>query len=163
MTPCASRTAHRKMVPCARCPACVVLSSAKKKRYKLDKQDKFENISESYETFLQQTEIRYCYYRETYKVLGNTFGMLVIQVRPAELCEVLGVGPRRRQSNQEVLRTLDTGEKRKEEGPGTKWKNRTITLSPQASSSDLRPSETFHQSTKMQSCVVLAPQTSGVL
>lgn len=33
-----------------------------------------------FELFLTQTEIRFTYYKDTYKVLGNTFGMCVLQV-----------------------------------------------------------------------------------
>lgn len=31
--------------------------------------------------FVASTNIRYCYYSETHKILGNTYGMLVLQVR----------------------------------------------------------------------------------
>ncbi len=31
--------------------------------------------------FVASTNIRYCYYSDTHKVLGNTFGMCVLQVR----------------------------------------------------------------------------------
>lgn len=34
-----------------------------------------------FDLFIAATEIRYCYYSETYKILGNTFGMCVLQVR----------------------------------------------------------------------------------
>lgn len=30
--------------------------------------------------FVASTDIRYCYYHDTHKVLGNTFGMCVLQV-----------------------------------------------------------------------------------
>ncbi len=30
--------------------------------------------------FAASTEIRYCYYHDTHKILGNTFGMCVLQV-----------------------------------------------------------------------------------
>ena len=33
-----------------------------------------------FELFVASTNIRYCYYNETHKVLGNTFGMLILQV-----------------------------------------------------------------------------------
>ena len=33
-----------------------------------------------FELFIAATNIRYCYYHETHKILGNTFGMLVLQV-----------------------------------------------------------------------------------
>ena len=29
--------------------------------------------------FVASTSIRYCYYKETHKILGNTFGMVVLQ------------------------------------------------------------------------------------
>ena len=31
--------------------------------------------------FVASTNIRYCYYTDTHKILGNTFGMCVLQVR----------------------------------------------------------------------------------
>lgn len=34
-----------------------------------------------FELFIAATNIRYCYYNETHKILGNTFGMCVLQVR----------------------------------------------------------------------------------
>lgn len=34
-----------------------------------------------FELFVAATNIRYCYYNETHKILGNTFGMCVLQVR----------------------------------------------------------------------------------
>lgn len=33
-----------------------------------------------FELFVAATNIRYCYYNETHKILGNTFGMCVLQV-----------------------------------------------------------------------------------
>ena len=33
-----------------------------------------------FDLFVAATEIRYCYYAETYKILGQTFGMCVLQV-----------------------------------------------------------------------------------
>ena len=33
-----------------------------------------------FEMFIAATNIRYCYYSETHKILGNTFGMCVLQV-----------------------------------------------------------------------------------
>ena len=32
--------------------------------------------------FVASTDIRYCYYNDTHKILGNTFGMCVLQVSP---------------------------------------------------------------------------------
>jgi len=34
-----------------------------------------------FELFISATNIRYCYYAETHKILGNTYGMCVLQVR----------------------------------------------------------------------------------
>ena len=34
-----------------------------------------------FELFIAATDIRYCYYSETHKILGNTYGMCVLQVR----------------------------------------------------------------------------------
>lgn len=36
--------------------------------------------------FVACTKIRYCYYHETQKILGNTFGMCVLQVRCVKMC-----------------------------------------------------------------------------
>lgn len=38
------------------------------------------NEDDPFELFVASTNIRYCYYSETHKVLGNTFGMCVLQV-----------------------------------------------------------------------------------
>lgn len=32
------------------------------------------------EMFVSSTDIRYCYYSETHKILGNTYGMCILQV-----------------------------------------------------------------------------------
>ena len=34
-----------------------------------------------FELFIAATNIRYCYYADTHKILGNTYGMCVLQVR----------------------------------------------------------------------------------
>ena len=34
-----------------------------------------------FDLFIAATHIRYCYYSETFKILGSTFGMCVLQVR----------------------------------------------------------------------------------
>ena len=39
------------------------------------------NEDDPFELFVTATDIRYCYYHETHKILGNTFGMCVLQVR----------------------------------------------------------------------------------
>ena len=33
--------------------------------------------------FVASTTIRYCFYHDTHKILGNTFGMAVLQARPS--------------------------------------------------------------------------------
>ncbi|KAG5503868.1 hypothetical protein JIQ42_07386 [Leishmania sp. Namibia] len=38
-----------------------------------------EATKEAFQTFLAQTSIRFCKYRETHKILGQTFGMAVLQ------------------------------------------------------------------------------------
>ncbi|RNA28998.1 N-acetyltransferase 10 [Brachionus plicatilis] len=37
------------------------------------------NDDDPFELFVASTNIRYCYYNETHKILGNTYGMLVLQ------------------------------------------------------------------------------------
>lgn len=39
------------------------------------------NEDDPFELFVASTNIRYCYYSETHKILGNTYGMCVLQVR----------------------------------------------------------------------------------
>lgn len=36
--------------------------------------------------FVASTSIRYCYYHETHTILGNTYGMCVLQVSTARAC-----------------------------------------------------------------------------
>jgi N-acetyltransferase 10 len=38
------------------------------------------NEDDPFELFILSTNIRYCYYAETHKILGNTFGMCILQV-----------------------------------------------------------------------------------
>ncbi|XP_018424694.1 PREDICTED: RNA cytidine acetyltransferase [Nanorana parkeri] len=58
-------------------------SNRKKKMRKLQKRIKSGtlNIKEDdpFELFIAATNIRYCYYNETHKILGNTYGMCVLQ------------------------------------------------------------------------------------
>ncbi|XP_069821292.1 RNA cytidine acetyltransferase isoform X2 [Dendropsophus ebraccatus] len=58
-------------------------SNRKKKMRKLQKriQSGTLNIKEDdpFELFIAATNIRYCYYNETHKILGNTYGMCVLQ------------------------------------------------------------------------------------
>ncbi|KAH7352706.1 hypothetical protein KP509_19G059500 [Ceratopteris richardii] len=60
------------------------LSSHKKKRMKQVKKMMQRGLMDSikedpFSVFVASTEIRYCYYAETEKILGNTFGMCVLQ------------------------------------------------------------------------------------
>ncbi|KAI5080911.1 hypothetical protein GOP47_0004094 [Adiantum capillus-veneris] len=60
------------------------LSSHKKKRMKQVKKMMQRGLTDSikedpFSVFVASTEIRYCYYAETEKILGNTFGMCVLQ------------------------------------------------------------------------------------
>ena len=43
------------------------------------------NEDDPFELFILSTTIRYCYYAETHKILGNTFGVCILQVGPAFL------------------------------------------------------------------------------
>lgn len=43
------------------------------------------NQDDPFELFIAATNIRYCYYNETHKILGNTYGMCVLQVRLSAL------------------------------------------------------------------------------
>ena len=38
------------------------------------------NEDDTFTFFISSTNIRYCFYSETQKILGNTFGMCVLQV-----------------------------------------------------------------------------------
>ena len=52
----------------------------KKREAKIKKKDKNgEPSNDPFELFVGATEIRYCYYKETHKILGQTYGMLVLQ------------------------------------------------------------------------------------
>lgn len=56
-------------------------STHRKKRMKeLKKKIRTGRVEEDpFDLFISSTNIRYCYYAETHKILGNTFGMLVLQ------------------------------------------------------------------------------------
>ncbi|XP_071975176.1 RNA cytidine acetyltransferase [Engystomops pustulosus] len=58
-------------------------SHRKKKMRKLQKRIKSGALSvnedDPFELFIAATNIRYCYYNETHKILGNTYGMCVLQ------------------------------------------------------------------------------------
>jgi N-acetyltransferase 10 len=49
------------------------------KKIKTGKLDLKED--DPFELFVAATNIRYAYYNETHKILGNTYGMCVLQVR----------------------------------------------------------------------------------
>lgn len=56
----------------------------KKKRLKKMKKQAQQGLldpdkSDPFELFIQSTSIRYCFYKDTHKILGNTFGMCVLQ------------------------------------------------------------------------------------
>ena len=61
------------------------LSSNRKKRLKqiqtaMKTGEFVANEDNLFEKFVSTTSIKYCYYKETFKVLGNTFKMCVLQV-----------------------------------------------------------------------------------
>jgi hypothetical protein len=61
-------------------------SSAKQKRMKDIKKQIQKGLydpdkDDPFELFVSSTSIRYSYYHETHKILGNTFGMCILQVR----------------------------------------------------------------------------------
>lgn len=73
-------------------------SSHKQKRMKQVKKLKGsglynQEVDDPFENFVASTEIRYTYYKESHKVLGQTFGMLVLQdfesVTPNVLCRTI--------------------------------------------------------------------------
>lgn len=43
------------------------------------KKDLGLNEDSPFELFITSTDIRYCYYKDTHKILGNTYGMLILQ------------------------------------------------------------------------------------
>lgn len=49
------------------------------------------NQDDPFELFIAATSIRYCYYNETHKILGNTFGMCVLQVSLSYLVPILTI------------------------------------------------------------------------
>lgn len=73
-------------------------SSHKKKRLKqIKKQETKGNLDKEevnqIELFLSSKDIRYCYYKDSHKVLGQTFGMCILQdfesVTPNVLCRTI--------------------------------------------------------------------------
>jgi len=73
-------------------------SSHKKKRMKRIKKMQQKglydrDVDDPFEMFITTTDIKYCYYKDTHTVLGNTFGMLVLQdfegVTPNVMCRTM--------------------------------------------------------------------------
>lgn len=60
-------------------------SHRKKRQRQLQKKLKSGSLDvkedDPFELFIAATAIRYIYYAETHKILGNTYGMCVLQVR----------------------------------------------------------------------------------
>ena len=60
------------------------ISHRKKRMKQLQKKIKSGTLDlkkdDPFELFVSATNIRYCYYAETHKILGNTYGMCVLQV-----------------------------------------------------------------------------------
>lgn len=60
-------------------------STHKQKRMKQIKKAEARGLhdpvrDDPFELFISSTDIRWCYYKDTHKVLGNTYGMCVLQV-----------------------------------------------------------------------------------
>lgn len=70
-------------------------SHRKKRMKQLQKKIKMGKIDvkedDPFELFISATDIRYCYYADTHKILGNTYGMCILQVKMWELTNVLFV------------------------------------------------------------------------
>jgi N-acetyltransferase 10 len=70
---------------------------AKRKMKKIQKlQDKGlydKNEENTFDLFISSADIKYCYYKETQRILGNTYGMLVLQdfeaLTPNILCRTI--------------------------------------------------------------------------
>ena len=64
---------------------CIRCSHRKKRMRQLQKKARSGkldlNEDDPFELFVAATNIRYCYYSETHKILGSTYGMCVLQVR----------------------------------------------------------------------------------
>lgn len=62
----------------------LIISHRKKRMKQLKKQISRgvydPNRDDPFELFITSTNIRWCYYKESHKILGNTYGMLVLQV-----------------------------------------------------------------------------------
>eukprot|EP01068_Selenidium_serpulae_P006755 Selendium_serpulae@DN4498_c0_g1_i1.p1 len=73
-------------------------SSHRKKRMKqlkkkMERASYNANIEDPFELFVSSTSIRYCYYKETHQILGQTYGMCVLQdfeaLTPNILCRTI--------------------------------------------------------------------------
>jgi len=51
------------------------------------------DVDDPFELFITTTDISYCFYKESHRVLGNTFGMVVLQdfesITPNVLCRTI--------------------------------------------------------------------------
>lgn len=54
----------------------------KMKKYKKLKESGLNNVDQDnhFQVFVTSTKIRFSFYKETHKILGSTYGMLVLQV-----------------------------------------------------------------------------------
>lgn len=84
-------------------------SHRKKRMRQLQKKIKNGTLNlkqdDPFELFVAATNIRYCYYNETHKILGNTFGMCVLQVGDTLLPGTGGRSWRRCLGGRAPLRT----------------------------------------------------------
>ena len=52
-----------------------------------------KDVDDAFELFISSTDIRFCYYKDSHKILGNTYGMLVLQdfegITPNILCRAI--------------------------------------------------------------------------
>lgn len=66
------------------------LSHRKKRMRQLQKKIRSGKLDvkedDPFELFVASTNIRYCYYSETQKILGSTYGMCILQVTINFLC-----------------------------------------------------------------------------
>lgn len=52
-----------------------------------------ENHDDPFEVFISSTDVRYCYYKDSHKILGNTYNLLILQdfesLTPNILCRTI--------------------------------------------------------------------------
>ena len=87
-----SATLHVEEFAARRADQQVVLCSHRKKRMRQIKKMMQRGLmdpeqEDPFTLFVASTNIRYCFYAETQKILGNTYGMCVLQVKNALLTE----------------------------------------------------------------------------